>query len=135
MRKQIALMLLGAALAAAGCAKTVNTSERANPIGTPTYVQDKRILTDSDVVKILSVQEGQAGDLLKIQVNVLNDRSKTGTFNYMFEWYDLQGMQVSTPTSIWSSIALEGKETKSIIGIAPNPRVKDFKLKLQESKS
>ncbi len=134
--KRVSVALLGAVLAAAGC-KTVNTTERANPVGTPNYVQDKRIITDSDVAKIaniVSVQETTRGDLLQVQVNIENTRSITQSFNYQFEWFDLQGMQVSTPTSMWSSITLEGKEQRAIQGMAPTPRAKDFRLKLQEMK-
>jgi uncharacterized protein YcfL len=136
MTKRISIALLGAALAV-GCGKQVNTSERAQPIGTKTTVQDKRIINDGDadqIFKIIDINEGTVGDLLKVQVNIQNTRGITQSANWMVEWFDMNGMQVQTPTSRWTSLTLEGKQTKSIQAIAPNSRAKDFRFHYQEMK-
>lgn len=125
------------AIGLGGCASTtVNTVDRADPIASPNVVQDRRVVTDESLdrrVSILQVAEGEvSGDLLKIQVTVQNNGSSPRNINYMFEWYDANGMQVSGASSGWRSLRLMGKEQKSISGIAPNPNAVDFNLKLSE---
>lgn len=121
----------------AGC-KTVNTTERAEPTAHPHPVADRRVITDRDVgafAMILGVRETIVpGDLVKVQVDVYNSRSTTEHFNYKFEWFDDQGMIVDSPMSIWQPRTIQGKETLSLTAVAPNPRARDFRLKLQESK-
>lgn len=134
------LILLGAlgTLLAAGCSTTVNTVSRADPVGSPSVVQDERIITDrslGNAVSILQVNEGTvSGNLTKIQVQLANNKSKSLTINYLIEWYDLDGMQVAATASTWKSLRFMGKEQKAISAIGPNPRAVDFVLKLQEAK-
>lgn len=118
--------------------KTVNTVERAEPIGQATPVMDRRIETDgglSKIARIVDVREATvSGDILKVQVDLLNTRSSAKRFNYKFDWYDLEGMRVDTALSTWQPQQIQGKEVITLTGIAPTPRAKDFKLKLQESR-
>ncbi len=134
----VGLSLLIALLGlSAGCT-TVNTVERSEPIGTPTYVNDKRVVTDQSLnstVRILSVNEDiVSGNLRRIQVRVQNVRNSARTFSYRFEWFDTAGMQVTTSSNAWQSRRIQGKETISLTAVAPNPRAVDFVLKLQEPK-
>lgn len=119
-----------------GACTNVNTVERAQPLATPNYVDDKRVITDTSLaatVKVVSVNQSVvSGDLLKIQVMVTNTRSSARSFNYKFEWYDQDGMLVQTPTSVWKSMRIQPKETNAISAVGPNPRAVDFVLKLQE---
>jgi uncharacterized protein YcfL len=125
-----------AAFAAMGC-QSVNTVERAQPEGQPQVVQDHRIITDLDLnsrVQPVGVNESiVSGDLTKIQVNVYNPSSYETRFYYKFEWYDNQEMYVDTPMSIWTDRTIEPGEQMSLVGVAPNPLAKDFKLKIQFS--
>lgn len=120
-----------------GCDQTVNTISRAQPEGKPKVVSDKRIITDESLnayVQPLDVSESVvSGDLTKIQVTVYNSQSHAQTFYYKFEWYDDQEMYVDTPMSIWTDRTIQGGEEISLVGVGPNPRCKDFKLKLELS--
>ena len=135
--KQLALISMTALVALAGC-KTVNTVERAVPVNPPTPLNDRRVVTDSGLGRIAQVvrvnQAVVSGDLLRIDVDIFNNASSQQRFNYVFEWFDQDGMAVFSPMSRWRSQIIEGKETVTLTGIAPNPRAKDFRLKLQESK-
>lgn len=55
------------------------------------------------------------------------------SFNYRFEWFDANGVQVNTPTSTYLPRQIEGKESIFISAVAPTPSAKDFRLKLLES--
>jgi len=42
-------------------------------------------------------------------------------------------MEVDSARSAWIPIYLNGRETKTIQGLAPNPSAKTFKIKIRES--
>jgi uncharacterized protein YcfL len=137
--KLLQLTSLGLAfLALAGCTSTVNTVERADPVGTPATINDRRILTDKSLTKAVSVvqvNEGVAsGNLARIQVVLRSNKKKAITVNYVFEWYDMNGMLVTTASGGWEPLRLMGMEERAISSIAPSPNAVDFVLKLQEAK-
>jgi len=135
----IMLPIFGALLLlAAGCGNTVNTVERAQPVGEKQMVSDKRIITDAglnDYAKVIGVnQTTVSGNILKIQVELRNTTRSAKRINYKFEWFDMDGMIVDSPTTMWKTEVIEAKETKTLTAVAPNPRAKDFRLKLQDAK-
>jgi uncharacterized protein YcfL len=128
------LLALGV-VALAGC-QNVNTIERASPNATPSYVADKRVITDSTLagsLRVLSVNQAMvSGDHLKIQIQVENMNSSTFSFRYRVEWVDQQGMLLSSPTDLWKPYTLQGRETSSISAVATSPKAVDFVVKFQE---
>ncbi len=123
---------LAAAFLITGCSSTVNTVERAAPVGQRQMVNDKRIITDSGLnrgVRIVAVNEAP-GEFLKVQVELLNTTGSLKSFNYRFEWFDANGVQVNPSASTYLPRQIEGKESIFISGIAPTPSAKDFRLKL-----
>ena len=134
-------LLAGAALLIvllSGCTSTVNTVSRSDNIGAANTVSDKRVVTDYQLgkaISILQVSEGMvSGNLTKVQVRLASNRSRAMNVNYAFVWYDLNGMEVSSSSSGWKSTRFQGKEEKAISSIGPNPNAVDFVLKLQEAK-
>ena len=119
-----------------GCTPPVNSVERAQPIARPTVIADRRVLADSGLAsatQVVGVNQAMSGDLLKIQVSLFNSTGSRANFNYKFEWFDGNGMIVDSPMSIWTPQSIEAAETLELTSVAPNPRAKDFRLKLQES--
>jgi len=131
------LVTMWMAGAGIGC-RSMNTVERENPIGVPDPVADKRIETDSglrDIARVVSVRQATTPDgLLLIQVQVMNKRFSAERFNYMFEWFDQNGMAVRTPLSEWRAQQIGGKEVIALIATAPDATAKDFRLKLIDAK-
>jgi len=131
------VLAIGAIALNAGC-RTVNTSEREDPIGIPNPVADKRVETDSGlrgIARIVSIRESETADgRIIIQVEVLNTNNTQKRFNYMFEWYDLNGIRINTPLSIWKPQQIQGKEVILLSGVGPDSSAKDFRLKLIEGK-
>ena len=123
MKTKIALFLLAAAFALVGCAS---------------HVADRRITIDKDVtdrIQVISVNTSTVGsDMLKVQVELLNKTEKLQRFVYQFEWYDRDGMQMSTLSSLMPDEVDPG-QSKFISGVAPTPSVTDFRLRLMRSKS
>jgi len=115
---------------------TVNTVERASSIGEKKMIDDKRVITDSTLnrkVNIVGLNESiTKGGFLKVQAEVHNQKNSMQSFNYRFEWFDMEGMLVDTPTSVWIPRQIAGQETLSITAVAPTPSVRDFRLKFIE---
>jgi uncharacterized protein YcfL len=138
MKYVLALVLLAVSLLPLGACSTINSTQRADPVGHANIVADKRIITDGDVdryARIVSVNETNLpGDILKVQVILQNHTSFQQIILCKFEWFDLSGNLVPTVMSTWQTRTLEGKESIAVVAVAPTPQAKDFKLKLQESK-
>ncbi|MBX3745283.1 MAG: DUF1425 domain-containing protein [Verrucomicrobiae bacterium] len=139
-RPILALSLLAVVAFAAGCNTSrhqVNTVEPANPHYVRQPIEDKRILRDRNVsrsVAILTVIEGVTPEgLQRIGVEVQNRRTQSFRFNYRFDWFDLQGFPVNTPTATMISRQIEGGQILVLDSVAPHPHARDFRLTLQES--
>ena len=130
------LLLLAAGLLAGGCATTVNTVERAQPQAAPSYVADKRVVTDNSLAatfRVASVNQATvSGNLLKVQVAVENMKSSTKALSYKFEWVDASGMSIDSPNETWKQVRSQPRETITLSTVSINPRAVDFVLKLKE---
>jgi len=121
------------ALSLSGCT-TVNTVENAQKTVQRTMVSDARVITDPSLnrhVSIVGVNSAMTpGNLLQVQVELQNNTRSLYHFNYRFEWFDGNGMQINNVTSALIPDQIEGKESKFISGVAPSPACRDFRLKL-----
>lgn len=141
MKTRILLPLVACGFAAsllglAGCT-TVNTVENAQKEGQRQMVTDARAVTDGSLARKVSIvgvnQAMTPGGLLKIQVELLNRTRSLQRFNYRFEWFDANGMQVNNVISAVIPSQIEGLESKMISSIAPNPACRDFRVKFIEA--
>ena len=123
------------ALLLGGC-QNVNTYENAESHATPTYIADKRVITDNTLagtVRVVSINQSTvSGNLLKVQATVENLKSTMRIVNYKFEWTDQDGMALNTANETWKSLPLQGRETQTISTVAVTPKAVDFKLKFRE---
>ena len=121
-------------LAVAGCHSTVNSVENAQKQGQRYMVADQRVVTDSGLdrsVSVVGVNTAMTpGGLLKVQVELQNRTWSPQRFNYRFEWFDVNGMQINNVVSALVPAQIEGGESKFISSVAPNMDCKDFRLKL-----
>ena len=141
MKMRILLPLAACGFAAgllglAGCT-TVNTVENAQKEGQRQMVTDARAITDGSLARKVSIvgvnQAMTPGGLLRIQVELLNRTRSLQRFNYRFEWFDANGMQVNNVISAVIPDQIEGKESKMISSIAPSPSCRDFRVKFIEA--
>jgi uncharacterized protein YcfL len=127
--------LIAAVLAAAGChTNTVNSVENAQKSGQRYMIPDQRVVTDmilNHKVSVVGVNTAMtAGNVLKVQVELLNESRKLQRFAYTFEWFDDKGMQINNVTSATIADQIDGRESKFISAVAPTPACTDFRLKL-----
>jgi uncharacterized protein YcfL len=124
-------LLLGLAVAA-GCHRTVNTVAVGDSLGS----EYKWIQTDtgvSQICQIVSARKDRVNGLLKVQVEVLNIRNHDERFVYRFQWLDANGMEITSVANDWVPQVINGRESLTIQGIAPDPRVTDARIKMQEN--
>lgn len=136
MKKYIGLyFLIAIPFVLNGCRSALTSTERAEPLGTPTLVQDKRVQPDRSLRKKISiVQVNESivnGDMTRIQVILINQKTYSLDVNYAFEWFDQNGMVVNSKTP-WKTLPFAGSEKKAISAVAPSSQAIDFVLKIQE---
>jgi len=133
MKTKIAA-LFAIALAVAGCHDTMNSVENAQKEGQRNMVSDQRVISDLGLNKKVSIVGVNTaltpGGFLRVQVELLNRTGSLQNFNYHFEWFDQNGMQISGSSTAVIADEIVGKEDKFISAIAPTETAKDFRLKL-----
>ena len=129
------LSAIALSLLVQGCA-TVNSVERAEPVGQPQMVSDKRIITDASLARKVQVggvnETTLPGGYLKVQVAVWNATRKSHEFSYRIEWLDATGMHLQTAASAFIPRSIQGFERLYLTAVAPTPDAKDFLVKLIE---
>lgn len=83
-------------------------------------------------IQIVDVKSSMAGDIMRAQATLLSKDRNTLPFQYRFEWYDAGGMEINSGSGSWKPLILNGRESKTIQSVAPDPRAKEFKLKIRE---
>lgn len=118
-----------------GCT-TVNSAQRTVPQAQKNNVDITQVVTDPSLkrkVQVVGINEGNvSGNMLKIQVDLQNRTNSYQEFYYSFDWFDVDGMLVSSPTGGWRPSGIQARESKSISAVAPTPDTVDFMLKLKE---
>jgi len=75
---------------------------------------------------VTEVAAAKKNDLLQAQIAAQNTTTRDCQFEYRFRWLDKNGMEVSTPMSMWVQVSVSAKEKALMRGIAPSKDVEDF---------
>lgn len=128
-------LLLLLPLLAIGCSTPVNTVEPQNPQATPEIVDSRVEIFDNSLARRLSlvqVAEAEDNGFLRIQATFRNRQVRPRSFAYKFDWIRENGMEVTSPASVWRRSHVEGGQTVSVSALAPTTDVVDFRLSLRE---
>lgn len=68
-------------------------------------------------------------DILVVQAEIQNTKSKDLRLFYRFRWIDADGMQVGSG-EVWKPLMFLGKQSQFIKGIAPSPKADDFEIEM-----
>lgn len=134
----LAIAALGVVLLSPGCAtRSMNTVEAAQPEGIPNMIADKRIITDPSLsrkVYVVGINESvtEAG-YKKIQVELYNRTRSMKAFTYRVEWFDHEGMIISSPLDNRTPTQIEGGQKRNIAVLATSPKAVDFRFTFLES--
>lgn len=134
----IAAAVLIAALGLAGCSTTagVETTGRMTWDEEGARSLDKKVVFNNSGLKgdiqVADVKSVMAGDLMRAQATLRSKEKDTLPVQYRFEWYDAGGMEINSGAGSWKPLILYGREARTIQGVAPDPRAKEFILKIRE---
>lgn len=136
--KGIAAAAMIASLGLMGCSTTagVETAGKTAWDEQGARTLEKNIIFNDSGLKgdfqIVDVKSALAGDVMRAQVTLRSKDKSTLPFQYRFEWYDAGGLEINSGAGSWKPLILYGRESKTIQGVAPDPRAKEFKLKIRE---
>lgn len=133
------LMLFVCACCLGGCTGTAGVEARAKtgwtdegaPVLNTKVVYNSTALSGS--VTIVDMTNSRANDMMMAQATLKSKLTDTLNLQYKFEWYDTNGLALYTSSANWKPLTLYGKEAKTIQGVAPDPRGRDYKLLLREA--
>lgn len=137
--KLAALLIVGMAVLS-GCSATSGAVGRAREVG---KTDDGASLLDTKVVynntalsrkvAIDELTSFKSGDMLLAQVTMHSKAGETINLQYKFEWFDLNGLALNADSATWKPLLIYGKESKTIQGLAPDPRGREYKLLLRDA--
>ena len=108
--------------------KTVWNDEGARELSKKVVFNSSSLAGDLQVVDL---QSALAGNMMRAQATLKSRDKDTLSFQYRFDWYDANGIEINSGTGSWKPLIITGKETKTVQGVAPDPRAREFKLKLR----
>ncbi|OGU17791.1 MAG: hypothetical protein A2076_10810 [Geobacteraceae bacterium GWC2_53_11] len=134
----ITAAVLIASLGLVGCSTTagVETTGKMSWDEQGARTLEKNVVFNNSGLKgdfqIVDVKSSMAGDIMRAQATLRSKDRDTLPFQYRFEWYDNSGMEINSGAGSWKPLTLYGRESKTVQGVAPDPRAKEFKLKIRE---
>ena len=143
MNLQTAIVLLLAAVAAAGCANKGKDKLVEGPksaFGCPMGMNGgtsmealvaAKVTTAGDVsnVKVTEMRCRLQGDLLRIDFNLANTSGDVRRVSYRFEWVDEAGFK-AWDDEAWKPVMLYEKSSQTLTNMAPTRKAADFRMVL-----
>lgn len=81
-------------------------------------------------VQITKIRALQENNLLKVQVEVLNNRGTRDVLYYRVRWLDKNGMMIGHYDP-WRAETFEGGQSSVVGFVAPSKQIADFRLELK----
>ena len=79
----------------------------------------------------VNLVEKYSNDILRVQVTVENPSVFETDYQYKFRWLDGDGMEVAPEGEPWKPKKLPGRGRDHLNGVAPNPSVESFELRVR----
>jgi uncharacterized protein YcfL len=134
----IAVAVLMVSFGLTGCSTTagVEASGKTGWDDQGARILEKKVVFNNSGLKgdieIVDVKSAMAGDIMRAQATLRSRDKDTLPFQYRFDWYDANGFEINSGGGAWKPLILNGREAKTIQGVAPDPRAKEFLLKIRE---
>lgn len=115
------LMVMVAAITLAGCTAP-------NAMQTQTDTSGKmsiRTITNNPIlstrISVSRVNMTNLGDIKRTSLALSNGWFYAQDFQYKVVWFDASGTEINPEGAIWKPLSLQGRETKTVQSVAPNP--------------
>lgn len=127
------------------CSGGCSTSSGTGAAGNKTLRQEPAVDMSRNVVidrkhmigdvEPINIKSAMSGDVLTVQIALrISAKSKEPDMVpllYRFEWFDSQGTEIPANSVQWAPLLIFGREIQTIQGMAPDPRAREFRLKIQ----
>lgn len=131
--------LVAAALVAmaAGCARPKTSGYTVGAdVDADGGLQQVLQVDNAKLARLLRVEDTNVGQtkngLMKVSVKLTSHLNKTFVAQSKFVWLDAEGAEIDPDTDPWRPLVLNGKETRTIQGVAPNSGATSFRLRVRE---
>lgn len=137
--RSAALAALVASGVLAGCRTSTNTVDSATPRGTPSPEAMKHTVTDpslsEEIVPVFYNRGKTAAGYVMVQLQVQNQTRTETRVSYRVEWFDTNGMIITTPEPVSKPLVIPAGKIESIQEIAPSGAAVDARITFLESKN
>ena len=129
-KSSLLLLLAAAAIGFSGCqsSKTAGMSVSVDM----NQGQAKVIQADSGVagkLAVLSAPSGYTSDhFLIAQVEIKGLKKRDFHFQYMFNWYDANGMEIYPGKGLWKAAVIHGEEIQNLQAVSPYSTATSFRI-------
>ena len=84
-----------------------------------------RTITNNPILStrigVSKVNMTSLGDIKRTSLALNNGWFYAQNFQYKIVWFDASGTEINPEGAIWKPISLQGRETKTVQSVAPNP--------------
>ena len=127
---------VGIVALAAGCAKPKTSGFTVGAdVDADGNRQQVLQVDNAKLARLLQVQDVVVGQtkngLMKVNVKLTSRHNKTVVAQSKLAWFDADGMEIDPDTDAWRPLTLNGKETRTISGVAPDAGAVAFKLRIR----
>lgn len=95
---------------------------------------EKVIEGNRDLAKHLSIIDPRArygpGDIMEVQFDLKNNRTKSLAFQWRIDWIDHSGFVIDTNVTGWKPVKLGSGVTTTIRGVAPSAEAQSWRLQV-----
>lgn len=133
MNSRYCIAIAGLTMLMAGCA-TSGLEATGKPGANPEFAKHLVIHNESlaNAIIITDMLSRQSGDLLEVNVVLTNLTSSDKNIQYRFSWFDSDNFEVEQGSRSWNPVLLHGHESVTMKAVAPNNKVKTYKVNVRE---
>ena len=133
MNIRYSFVLVGLTLLMAGCA-TSGLEATGKPGADPELAKHLVIHNESlaKAIIITDMLSRRSGDLLEVNVVLTNLTSTDKNIQYRFSWFDADNFEVEQDSRSWNPVVLHGHASVTMKAVAPNDKVKTYKVNVRE---
>jgi uncharacterized protein YcfL len=128
-----AVFLMAAIVTATGCSTAGIRAGDSSATNEPYLIVDDPSIGDQ--ISIVKVAHDHVGEIMRANVTLRNNRSRSLQMQYRISWFDANGMEIDGQGKPYRDVVIEGKDTINVTGVAPSPAATEFKIRVRKLKA
>lgn len=128
-----AMFALTIMLIVAGCSTAGLRAGDSSLTNEPYLIVDDPSIGDQ--ISIVKVAHDHVGEIMRANITLQNNRSRSLQVQYRFSWFDANGMELDGQGKPYRDMVIQGKDTINVTSVAPSPAATEFKIRLRKLKA